>query len=192
LRRTFVLGVVGVAIMVSMLLPDTAHAAVRRCIGPDGGTIYTDRPCDQFNAREQAAAPPSLAPDAAIDLDNPGPVRSDCARNADGLLFDLRRAVENADINAIAGLYHWPGIGGRAAVSVMDRLEDVVADPGASVDLVFPEAAFVVDNPSAYPNLPVENPIGIRISRYVDAESARAPEQVLGLRRHAGCWWIHF
>ncbi|MBB5208955.1 DUF4124 domain-containing protein [Chiayiivirga flava] len=169
-----------------------ADAAVRRCIGPDGGTIYTDRPCDQFNAREQATAPPSLSPDAVVDLDNPGLVRSDCARGADSLLFDLRRAVESADINAIAGLYHWPGIGGRTAVFVMNRLEDAVADPGATVELVYPESAFVIDDPAAYPDRPVENPSGIRITRYVDAASARQPELLLGLRRHAGCWWIHF
>lgn len=167
-----------------------AHAEVRRCIGPDGGLIYTDRPCDQFNAREQAAPP--AAGTTSTDEDDTGPVRTDCSRTADALLFDLRRAVEHADINAIAGLYHWPGMGARAAVSVMDRLEDVIADPGASVDLVYPESAFVVDNPSAYPDRPPENPIGVRISRYVDADSGRPAEQMLGLQRHAACWWIHF
>ena len=74
----------------------------------------------------------------------------------------------------------------------MDRLEALTAAPGASIDLVYPEAAFVVDNPGAYPNLPVENPVGIRLTRYVDAESRRAPEESLGLQRHAGCWWIRF
>lgn len=169
-----------------------AHAAIRRCIGPDGGTIYTDRPCDQFDAREQAPSPPTPGNTLVPEVEDTGPVRSDCARSAESLLFDLRRAVEHGDINAIAGLYHWPGTGGRVAVSVMDRLEDVVSDAGANVDLVYPDAAFVVDDPAAYPDLPPENPIGVRISRVVDATSGRMPEQILELHRYAACWWIHF
>ena len=43
--------------LLSLAPAHDAHAVVRRCIGPDGGTIYTDRPCDQFNAKEQTAAP---------------------------------------------------------------------------------------------------------------------------------------
>lgn len=169
-----------------------AHAVVRRCIGPDGGTIYTDRPCDQFNAREQVATQPDPGNTAAGSIDDTGPVRSDCSRTPDALLFDLRRAVESANINALAGLYHWPGTGGRAAVHIMDRLEGLTVEAGASVDLVYPESAFVIDNPAAYPDMPAENPTGIRITRYVDAASGQVPEQTLGLRRHAGCWWIHF
>ena len=179
-------------VLIGLLIAAPAHTAVRRCIGPDGGTIYTDRPCDQFNAREQTATPPAPGNTADMSADDTGPVRSDCSRSPDALLFDLRRAIESSNVNAIAGLYHWPGTGGRAAVSIMDRLEDLTTEPGAAVDLVYPEAAFVVDNPAAYPDLPVENPVGIRITRYVDAESGSAPERSLGLRRYAGCWWIHF
>ena len=179
-------------VLASLLMANNASAVVRRCIGPDGGTIYTDRPCDQFNAREQAPTPSTLGTDATLGAENTGPVRSDCSRTPDALLFDLRRAVESSNINALAGLYHWPGTGGRAAVSIMDRLEDLTAEPGASIDLVYPEAAFVVDDPGAYPNLPVENPVGIRLWRYVDADSGQASEQSLGLQRHAGCWWIRF
>lgn len=183
--------VLAVVIAVAGLsIPIDATAVVRRCVGPDGGTIYTDRPCDQFNARDYKAPPATATSDSSAD--DTGPVRSDCSRTPDALLFDLRRAVESSNINALAGLYHWPGVGGRAAVSIMDRLEDLAAEPGASVDLIYPEAAFVVHDRAAYPELPAENPIGIRVARVVDAASMRAPEQTLGLRRHAGCWWIHF
>lgn len=188
--RRVLIATIAVLVLACVSLP--ASAVVRRCIGPDGGTIYTDRPCDQFNARDQPAAPPALAPGAISLEENTGPVRSDCARSPEGLLFDIRRAVESSNINALAGLYHWPGTGGRAAVSIMNRLEDLTTEPGASVDLIYPESAFVVDNPAAYPDLPVENPSGVRISRYVDAQTGVAPERVLGLIRHAGCWWIRF
>lgn len=180
------------ALLLALLIAAPAQAVVRRCIGPDGGTIYTDRPCDQFNAREQVPTPPGVGNEAILGAEDTGPVRSDCSRTPDALLFDLRRAVESSNINALAGLYHWPGTGGRTAVSIMNRLEDLTAEPGASIDLIYPEAAFVIDDPAAYPDLPVENPVGIRITRYVDADSERAPERSLGLRRHAGCWWIHF
>lgn len=191
-----------IAVMVA-LGPVGADAAVRRCIGPDGGTIYTDRPCEQFQARdadvpadEDANPAPSAA--AGTDADRPleayGPAWSDCARTPDALLFSLRRIFEHRDINGLAGLYHWSGMGGHNANAVMQHLESLLHWSSGSVDLVYPDAAFVVHAPQDWPDLPPEDPIGVRLVAPQASLDYSQPEEsrVLGLVRHAGCWWLHF
>jgi hypothetical protein len=170
-----------------------ADDGIRRCIGPDGVSIYTDRPCDTFNAVDRKA-PPVSGTHAAPDIDTPtGFTRSDCARRADTLLFDLRRAIESDNVNQLAGLYHWPGIGRRASTAIMDRLERVVAQPLASVELVYPDIAPVLDDPGAFPpGTPSEDPTGIRILQVDPGEIEPRYRQDLRLVRHAACWWIAF
>ena len=177
--------------------PGEAGAAVRRCLAEDGTTIYTDRPCEQFQARDvtQPDAPASTSagiarpPPEEMPLASYGPAHADCARTPDALLFILRRTFENRDINALAGLYHWPGTGGRGANWVMNELENLLRSSDGSADLVYPEAAFVVHAPEAWPGLPAEDPIGVRLTPSAASDS---PAATLRMIRHAGCWWVHF
>ncbi len=185
-----------------LLLTADAGAAVRRCIAADGTTIYTDRPCAHFDARDAAPAPepegnaPALPPrlPGAIPLNAYGPAHADCARTPDALLFTLRRVLEYRDINSLAGLYHWPGMGKYSATAVMDRLEALAAHSDGSADLVYPDAAFVVHDPQTYPDLPPEDPVGVRLPTFHGGGlSETAPEAAtLRVVRHAGCWWLSF
>lgn len=191
-----------VLLLVLLLLSTNAGAAVRRCIAPDGTTIYTDRPCEQFDARDATPAqePASSAPalpsrlPGDIPLSAYGPIAADCARTSDALLFTLRRALEYRDINQLAGLYHWPGMGKYSATAVMERLEALAAQSDGSAELIYPEAAFVVHNPQAYPDLPPEDPIGMRLPTFhTGGLSDTAPEATtLRIVHHAGCWWLSF
>ena len=188
--------------LATLLLPTDAWAAVRRCIAADGTTIYTDRPCAHFDARESAPAPepPSHAPTlppripGEIPLSAYGPAHADCARTPDALLFTLRRALEYRDINHLAGLYHWPGMGKYGATAVMKRLEALAAHSDGSADLIYPDAAFVVHDPQAYPDLPPEDPIGVRLPTFHKGglSEARPEPATLRIVRHAGCWWLSF
>ena len=189
-------------LILALLAITDADAVVRRCIAPDGSTIYTARPCALFDARDAAAPPepagtapalPSRLP-GEIPLSAYGPVHADCARTPDALLFTLRRVLEHRDINTLAGLYHWPGMGKYSATAVMDRLEALAANSDGSADLIYPDAAFVVHDPQAYPDLPPEDPIGVRLpSFHTGGLSESAPDPAtLRVIRHAGCWWLMF
>ena len=183
-----------------------AAAEVRRCIAEDGTTIYTDRACEHFQARElsvpaapatsteEAPTAPQDAPAAEPPLSSYGPVASDCARTPEALVEALRRRLEARDVNALAGLYHWPGMGKAGAHAVMDRLETLATQSDGAVELVYPEAAFVVLDPQAYPGLPPEDPEAVRIGYFHEgglSEAAPAPA-TLRVIRYAGCWWLHF
>ncbi len=193
--------------LVFTLLPWSTDAAavVRRCIGADGSTIYTDKRCEQLDARN-AVIPDQVPATGSSDWVTPsgeqqerplssyGLANQDCARNPDMLLFTLRHALENRDINGVAGLYHWPGMGKWSARAVMDRLEALVLGSDGSAYLTFPDAAFVALNPQAWPDLPPEDPSGIRFPMYRENTEHSSPVADIEMQviRHSGCWWLHF
>jgi hypothetical protein len=167
-----------------------AADGIRRCVARDGGSIYTDRPCETFDAvdrKPDAPATTTAAPEARLSI------RSDCVRRTDTLLFELRRGIESENINQLAGLYHWPGISGRGARGIMDRLQRVASRPLSSVQLVFPPVTPVRDDPDAFPQgTPPEDPVGVRIEQSMPGEITPSFSEDLRLVRHAGCWWVAF
>jgi hypothetical protein len=167
-----------------------AADGIHRCIARDGGSIYTDRPCETFDAVDRKPVAPatgSTSPEERLSI------RSDCVRRTDTLLFELRRAIESDDINRLAGMYHWPGISGRGARGIMERLQRVVSRPLSSVELVFPEASPVRDDPDSFPDgTPPEDPVSVHIAQTLPGEISPSFAEDLRLVRHAGCWWVAF
>ena len=201
MRAAFVLAL----LFILLAWSTTAQAAVRRCIGADGSTIYTDKRCEQLNAHdaEQPTDPPTARsgePQSTTGTRDEPPLSSyglasqDCARTPETLLFMVRNALESRDINGLAGLYHWPGMGKWSARAVMDRLETLVTHSDGSAHLIFPDAAFVVFDPQAWPNLPPEDPVAISLPmfRVDNPDSIPLSEVELRVIRHTGCWWLHF
>jgi hypothetical protein len=175
-----------------------AADGIRRCVDADGGTIYTDRACDSLDAVE---AKPRPAPTESVSItgggarivESSGPVRSDCARRTDTLLFDIRRAIEQGNVNHLAGVYHWPGTSGRSARYVMDRLQTLADHPGATVELVYPEVTPVLDDPESFPpGTPTEDPQAVRVTESAFDGTVPLLDQQLRLVRNAECWWVRF
>jgi len=198
-----------IALLSLALMLGEASAAVRRCLAEDGTTIFTDRACEHFGAREAVVAPAeapveaAAAGDADADaraavteppLSSYGPVASDCARTPDDLVTALRHFLEARDVNGLSGLYHWHGMGKGSARAVMDRLESLAAQSDGSVELVYPEAAFVVLDPDAYPGIPPEDPEAVRIGAFQagSLSDPAPPLATLSVVRQAGCWWLRF
>lgn len=180
------------ACLLLLLTASAAEAAegIHRCVARDGSSIYTDRPCDTFGAIDRK---PEAPPVARTEAPTSVSARSDCVRRTDTLLFELRRGIESENINQLAGLYHWPGISGRGARGILDRLQRVASRPLASVELVFPEITPVRDDPDAFPpGTPSEDPVGVRVEQSMPGEIAPSFSENLRLVRHAGCWWVAF
>lgn len=180
-----------------------ADTVVRRCVLPDGSTLYTDQPCDQRGAVDapkpsapaatQATQPDDMGiPDSLRPLASFGPANEDCARTPDALLTAIKQHLHGRDINGLAGLYHWPGMGTGSARAVMDRLETLLKHSDGQSELVYPDAAFVVFNPQAFPDLPPEDPIAVRIGVLPDALNPLPGQVELRVIRASGCWWLHF
>lgn len=99
-----------------------ARAQIRRCVTEDGGHVYTDRQCRDFGASERAPRQSMVQQGGRL-------IRRDCSRNLQDLVFELSAAIDNRDVNRLAGIYHWPGTSTRGANAIMGRLDGIVNRP---------------------------------------------------------------
>src|SRR5688572_6669078 len=119
--------------------PSRAEAqSIQKCDGPDGTTIFTDKPCSAFGAtlaREYGFDGAALETSAPAQLREPpqnmtedgvvgnGFAINGCARTQGELIGGVREAMARGDVNRLANYYHWTGMGTQAAFAVMDRLD---------------------------------------------------------------------
>src|SRR5689334_13775369 len=106
---------------------------MRKCVGPDGVPIFTDRRCGDLGAAPMALSPNlpggALLPSQVLRVHT-------CARNQGALLEGVRAALENHDPNRLADFYHWTGMGTEEGYRLMDRLDAFSARPVVDVQLV--------------------------------------------------------
>lgn len=177
-----------------------AQSQIRRCVGADGTHLYTDRACADLDASERLPRPGDAG---AFDR----PIRRDCSRRLQDLVFELTAAIDARDVNRLAGVYHWPGISSRASHGLMDRLDRVAQDP--VLDIVAVRAAEPVvatqrpglsatfastlqASPSVAPPPRVHGPpVALRVHQAV-GQGAAPSRTMFGLRQNLGCWWITF
>lgn len=108
-----------------------AQAQVRRCVMADGTHVYTDRACADTGASERLSR---HDPRPAAGR----PLRRDCSRRLQDLVFELTAAIDSRDANRLAGIYHWPGTSSRSGDAVMDRLDAIVNRPLVDISPVRP------------------------------------------------------
>lgn len=169
--------------IVTPVLPAHVHAQspVRRCAGPDGGVIFTDRRCTDIGATERV--PRADAGQAARFY------RGGCARNLQDLTYELTAAIDSGDANRVAGVYHWVGMSSSAAFAVMARLDAIARRPLVDIVPMFPASADGQDG-DYYPQATVRRaPIGLRLEQTL-ANGSTPSSTVFGLRRYLGCWWV--
>lgn len=184
--------VVHLLLLACALLPwsPDAGAQVRRCVGPDGGTIYTDRACAALGATTRAPDSPQTAGRFH---------RGGCQRQLRGLIQEMSHAIHGGDTNRLASLYHWRGLGHDAGYRVLDRLDAIAQRPLLDITPQRPTATVVSqpdarfsswvsarDIPTAAPERP---PTSLRVAQ-TGAGGAGAAHTVFSLHRHLGCWWV--
>lgn len=104
------------------IVPHGADAQIRRCVTPDGGHVYTDRACKDIGASERPARTGVVQQGGRV-------IRRDCSRNVQDLVHELTAAIDQRDVNRLAGIYHWPGTSTRGAHAIMGRLDTIVNRP---------------------------------------------------------------
>jgi hypothetical protein len=195
--------------------PTTPPDGLHRCIDGTGVTIFTDRRCDDLQAEEAVAKPVAPAPPGVLVR-----VRS-CARSQDDLLFGVRAALENHDVNRLAEFYHWTGMGNAAGYRLMDRLgsfserplvdvqlmssrtqaDDEAADGGLEArehipsiaDLDAADDPFGVQAPLDPPPPPPRAASDLlRVDQTRSNDDIAALVTYFHLRSNAGCWWMQF
>ncbi|PZQ13468.1 MAG: hypothetical protein DI564_11280 [Rhodanobacter denitrificans] len=154
------------ALMLAALLLSGASAAedaaVRRCIGPDGRKVFTDRRCEEAVAGGATDA----VPEAAAT-----PVRAgDCADSPEDLRNRLARAWRNGNPIELSGLILWDGHGAQAARAELQSLAVQLREPLLAAELV------PFDAESA--------------ELTVRAGTQTTWTRTWRLQRTHGCWWL--
>ena len=162
----------------------SASAQVRRCTGPDGSTVFTDRRCSDIGGVERL---PREGAAGSVRQ----PYRGGCARNLQDLVFEITTAIDTHDANRLASVYHWPGMSSQQGYAVLSRLEGVVKRPLVDIAPVMPASPDGVDG-DLYPQASVRKaPVGLRIDQTL-ANGITPSRTVFGLRRNFDCWWVSY
>lgn len=181
-------------LLAAALASSPAMAQVRRCVNPSGAVVFTDHECSDIGAQEQAARPASPAGSNRVAYRG-------CARTVHDLMYEMTSAFDSHDANRLAGVYHWTGMSGNSAYSILDRLDAMVQRPLVDLIPVMPAApvgeggADVGDGATSvdgeyYPQSSVRKaPVALRVEQ-TQANGITPSRTVFGLRKHLGCWWV--
>ncbi|SFK39603.1 hypothetical protein [Lysobacter sp. cf310] len=198
--------------LAALLWPRESPAQIRRCVGPDGAAVFTDRRCEDIGSSDSL---PRNPPGAAAAK---GGYRGGCARSVQDLVYQMTSAIDAHDGNRLAGVYHWTGMSGSTGYSVLDRLETIARRPLVDIVPIMPTAAappvvappaqnlgWVEVDPTAdvepgselAPAAPEPEyvpqarrlPVALRVEQTL-ANGSTPSHTVFGLIRHFGCWWI--
>lgn len=168
------------------------EAQVRRCTGPSGELIYTDRECSSIGASDRLLRMPGIGHAGSA-------YRGGCSRQLSDLVHGLTAAIGAGDVNRLALFYDWAGMSTRQGYAVMGRLEGIAGRPLVDVLPVYPQPppilaadGTVLDaNLDGYYPQTVRRgaPIGLRLEQTF-SNGYTPSRTTFGLRKRLGCWWI--
>lgn len=181
-------------ILLARAAPAAAQTDIHRCIGANGGPVFTDQPCAALHATAVHAAAPSPAPDTAA----PEPLPVTCAADVAQLRQGVIDAFARHDANRLAGLMLWNGYGRGAAVADITSLGAMVRhtlldvqpsgdggdppDPAAAAALPSAAAPTPPATPAAAPRV---DGLTLQIDGNDDPRGLR-----FDIVRRAGCLWL--
>ncbi|WP_242111541.1 hypothetical protein [Luteimonas aquatica] len=171
-----------------------ADAQIKRCTGPDGKSIFTDRNCGDVGATDALPRPATGSPQVGGK-----PYARGCSRNVRDLVYELTAAIDSRDTNRLAGLYSWSGMSNNGGYAVLSRLDAIANRPLIDISPVLPAPQLSVDaggavtlsgdvDASEYPGAQLRRaPVALRVDQGTGGGTQRT---VFGLRKYMGCWWL--
>jgi hypothetical protein len=104
-----------------------AHAEegqpVHRCAGRHGEIVFSGMPCSAGAAPGEQVSTTPTTPDAR-----------DCPASREALVDRVAAAIGRNDVNALAGLLRWGGVGAHAANERLRMLRELVTRPLLAID----------------------------------------------------------
>ena len=165
-----------------------AHASgLHRCVDANGGTVFSDQPCEDIGAITR----PDAAP--ASGSANTGRLHAHtCAHTADGLLHGLKIAIASGDVNQLSAFYHWPGIGNAEADEILKRLQQIAGLSIVSAELVRPHPLPETGGDPLPSPAQTADATAIELVQSKPAADATPMRTTFALTQYMGCWWVHF
>ena len=158
---------------------------MNRCTDAQGGSVYTDRPCETLGARSRM---PSIVPSTG-NVQDRDTLGARCPRRLSELVAALRSAAGSEDANRLSSLYLWGAVSDAGAQRVLGQLEAIARRPLVDIVPVYPQAQPPRSVGAGEMPAPRPNPIGLRLEQVLPGTATPA-RTVLSLRRQYGCFWI--
>ena len=177
-------------ILLACTAPAAAQSPIHRCIGANGGAVFTDQLCTALQATPLSPNAPSApaSPQAA-----PPPIL--CAANAGELRQSVIDAFARRDANRLAGLMLWDGYGRGTAIADIRSLAELMKQPLLDVDVpgddtpAAPASAAAPPTMDAAPATP--SPSRQLVLHTSGNDGSGAPRELrFDLVRQAGCLWL--
>lgn len=178
-------------ILLACAAPAAAQTEIRRCIGANGGAVFTDQPCAALQATP--VSPNARSAQAASPLAAPPPIL--CAAGLGELRQSVIDAFASRDANRMAGLMLWDGYGRGAAIADIRSLAGLMKQPLLDVDIPggsAPAQAAGSDAPFATDTQPIP-PSGDHqlVLHTAGNDGSGSPRELrFDVVRRAGCLWL--
>jgi len=178
-------------ILLACAAPAAAQTPIHRCIGANGGAVFTDQPCAALQATPVSSSVPS-AQTAATPATTP-PIL--CAASPGELRQSVIDAFASRDANRLAGLMLWDGYGRGAAIADIRSLAELMKQPLLDVDIPngsAPAQAASIDDPFATDAPPAPPSAGNRLVLHTAGnDGSGSPRELrFDIVRQAGCLWL--
>ncbi|MDW2980365.1 MAG: DUF4124 domain-containing protein [Rhodanobacter sp.] len=163
-------------------VPAAAQTPIHRCIGANGGAVFTDQPCTALQA---IPVSPNVSSAQATPLAAPPPVL--CATSPGELRRSVIDAFASRDANRLAGLMLWDGYGRGAVIADIRSLAELMKQPLLDADLPGDSPP-----PAAAGTAPAAPSPGQRLLLQVAGNDGSGTPRELhfDIVRQAGCLWL--
>ncbi|WP_426702095.1 DUF4124 domain-containing protein [Rhodanobacter sp. Col0626] len=191
-RLTALLCLVG---LVALASPAMAQTEIHRCIGANGGAVFTDQPCAALQATSVTSAPRVDALPSAT----PPPIL--CAASVSELRQSVIDAFASHDANRMAGMMLWNGYGRGAAIADIQSLTQWMKQPLVEVEMPGDPAAAGTDHeqpasaatsvdPFTLDIPPSPAPPGNQLVLHTANDDGGARDLRFDIVHRAGCLWL--
>ena len=185
-----------ILLCVTLLLratPALAQTEIHRCIGADGGAVFTDQPCAALNATAVTSDPGQGHGSPA-----PAPPPILCAADRDALRQSVIDAFARHDANRLAGMMLWDGYGQRAAISDIRSLSKLVSQPLFGLDMpgrssgddATAESSATTGSGSAFPDDARSAPTAENSQLILHMADDNTNDRRFDVVARAGCLWL--
>jgi len=175
--------------LLARITPAIAQTEIHRCIGANGGAVFTDQPCAALQATPVGPASTATHPSAVA-----APPPTLCAASVDELRRSVIDAFAGRDANRLAGLILWDGYGRGAAIADIRALATLMKQPLLGVDTPPASSTSVnTDDDSFPPAAPSQAPPpgDQLVLRTADNDADGTPAAWrFDIVREAGCMWL--
>jgi hypothetical protein len=172
--------------------PVAAQTPIHRCIGANGGAVFTDQPCAALQATpasRAAASAPAVTAATTPTL---------CAASLGALRQGVIDAFASRDANRLAGMMLWDGYGRGAAIADIQSLTRLMKQP--LLDVTAPDESAPAPAPASSladpfamsvdpaPAAPAQHQLVVHTA---DSDGNGSPRELrFDIVHQAGCLWL--